>query len=61
VSRQTLIKLLTGTEWMARGVLKEILWEVADSGEAMDRARELGEGDSQLCARVCVCMEEGGI
>jgi hypothetical protein len=26
---QTYIKLLTGIEWMARTVLKEILWEVA--------------------------------
>ena len=40
---QTQIKLLTGTEWMARKVLKEILWELAECGAAFDSARGLGE------------------
>ena len=39
-----------------QGGAEEILWEVADCGEAMDCARDLGEGDIQLCARVCVCV-----
>ena len=30
-------------EWMAREVLKEVLWEMQDCGEAMDHAKDLGE------------------
>jgi hypothetical protein len=40
---QTQIKLLSGTEWMAREVVKEILWEVAECGAALDSARDLVE------------------
>ena len=42
-SVRTQIKLLTGTGWMAREVLTDILWEVAECGAALDSARDLGE------------------
>ena len=40
---QTQIKLLSGSEWMAREMVKEILWEVAECGAALDSARDLIE------------------
>ena len=34
---------MTGNEWMAREVLKEILWDVAECVAALDGARDLVE------------------
>ena len=49
---QNQIRLLTGTEWLAREVLKVILWEVADCVEAMDIVRDLREWEQTAVYQV---------
>jgi hypothetical protein len=42
-TKQTQIRLLSGVEWMARKVVKEVVWEAVEVGTVLELARDWEE------------------